>query len=111
MTARITELRSELAAAVSGILQDDEKVNVSPSEAEYEGGLEKQRFSVAITVGDPDAESTAERLDELLSGPVRAAIESAESRPLVIRSSGYQNFPGPDGTRRLGATWTAVVHS
>lgn len=101
--SEITDLRRQLQAAVIPLLRGDERVTVTAAPSDYEGGLNRLRFSVSVGVGEP-GEDTTERLDDLLApdGGVKAALEGAGAQ--VTKSSGHQAI----GTE-LGATWTAEV--
>jgi hypothetical protein len=94
---------------VEPLLSEGEHVSViaGPSEYPSNRGPASLRFDVTIVVGPTGDEQSAERLDELLSGSVKAALEDSELRPAVTKTSGYQNFPGEPP--QLGASWSAVI--
>lgn len=105
--AKVTEQRRALRAAVEPLLRDGETVTVAAGPADYEtGGLTKTNFNVTVTVGVAGDEASAERLDELLSGAVKTALEECDLGARVTRSSGYQTVTAPEAAL-LGATWTA----
>lgn len=107
--SKITDMRRTLRDAVEPLLNEDERVSViaGPSEYPTDRAPSRLRFDVTVVVGPSADDSTAERLDELLSGSVKAALEDSDLHPAVTKSSGYQHIPGEPP--QLGASWTAQI--
>lgn len=105
----LTTQRAALRAAVEPLLREGEEIAVAVAPCEFSAGLQRQHFTVTIGVGPAGEESAAERLDELLSGAVKDALEASDLTPTVTKTSGYQSLARPGGITRLGATWTVEL--
>jgi hypothetical protein len=114
--ADLTEIRAAVKATLPEAVTRDATVTVRIGPRDYDArGFDKQRILTRIIVGhegDPDAEK---RLDDLLTAPVKEALEADDTLGglvadiTVTRTSGYQTYRAADGEQLLGAEWTADV--
>lgn len=113
--ASVTQVRRALADLLSDL---DCRVTPAGTDFATDRGLDTTKYQVRVRVG-LDGETTCERLDLLLDPEgdqsIKQRLEADRSlgglvsAVQVIKASGYQLFPSPEGDV-LGATFTVQIH-